>query len=151
MGGIGGVATENATRHDCINRRWPLLHYANLHRRRVRAQNDTARLVAFDEEGVPHASCGVRLRHVERLEVVEVALDFRALGNLESETDEHVFETLGRLSYQVGSTTTSGCKAFGEIDPLRTKLCRKFKVFALGTLRGDCRLDCHHCGIQFLT
>ena len=45
-------------------------------------------------------------RHVERLEVVPVALDLGALGDREAEADEHVLEALPRLGDEVGVAAT---------------------------------------------
>ncbi len=70
-----------------------------------------------DEQGVPLAAGGVPDRHVERFEVVPIGLDLRALGHLEAQSDEHVFEPLPGLGDQVGVASGRFADELGQIEP----------------------------------
>ncbi len=65
-----------------------------------------------------HAARRVIGGHVQRLEVVPVGLDLRALGDLEAEPDEHVLEPLPRLGDEVGVPATWSGHDLGEVESL---------------------------------
>ena len=48
-------------------------------------------------------------RHVECFEVVEVGLHFRALGNLETQSDKNIFKALGGLRDKMHATSAARC------------------------------------------
>ena len=112
--GVGRVATEHAAGGDDVDRRRLVEHRADLHRRRVRAQDRAAGLSAgrrvVEEQRVELASGGMPLAHVERLEVVPVGLDLRTLGDLEAEPDEHVLEPLPCLRHEVSVAAHAACR-----------------------------------------
>ena len=82
-------------------------------------------------------------RHVECLEVVPIGLDLRAFGNLESEADEDVLESLPGLGNQMGMTTTRRTLVLGEIESLGGQTgrslgcCERRTTFGDGAGEGD--------------
>ena len=85
------VAAVDLARRDDAHRRLLREHRAHLHRRGVGAQQHRAARPdggLVDVEGVLHVARGVVRRDVERLEVVVVELDLRALGDLEAQPRE---------------------------------------------------------------
>src|SRR6185295_6737450 len=111
------VAAVDAPGHDDAHRRRERLHVADLHRRRVRAQQRRgahlrvghapavrAPRAADDRrvevERVLHVARGMIGRHVERLEVVEVVLDLRAFENLVAHVREDVLDD-AHMGYEI--------------------------------------------------
>ena len=84
MRGVGDVATVDLAGNNDAQGRLLRQHRADLHRRRVGAQQGALP----DVERVLHVPRRVVARNVERLEVVVVALDLRALGDREAEPRE---------------------------------------------------------------
>src|SRR5215470_11342273 len=90
MRGVGRVAAEDASGRGHAQRRAALLHRVNLHRRGLRTQ----RQPLVDVERVLRAARRVIGRDVQRVEVVEVGLDLRAVLDLVAHRDEDVFDLL---------------------------------------------------------
>ena len=66
----------------------------------------------FDEHGVKFAARRVRLWHIQCFEVIEIGFHLWAFGNLESETDEHVFQTLSCLGDDVRTAPSLSAHKF---------------------------------------
>ena len=62
------------------------LHNARLHRARLRAQNH----VVVDVERVLHIACGMVFGDVEKLEVVQIAFNFRTFRNRKAHAGKYV-------------------------------------------------------------
>jgi hypothetical protein len=92
-----GVGPVDAPGHDDRQRRRPLLHRADLHRRRVRPQDG----VVVHVERVAARPRGVRRIVVERVEVVEDGLDLGPLDDVEAKPDEDVLDLAPRGRDQV--------------------------------------------------
>ena len=69
-----------------------------------------------DEQRVELATCRMALAHVQRLEVVPVGLDLGALGDLESEPDEHVLEALPGLRDEVRVPARRPADELGQVE-----------------------------------
>ena len=80
------VASVHFARRDNTNRGRTRLHNARLHCGSLRTQND----IVIDIESILHIACRVILRHVEQLEVIKVAFDFRTFHHGESHTREYI-------------------------------------------------------------
>src|SRR3954454_9608570 len=91
------VAPVRAARDDDVERRRVGLHRADLHRRRVRAQDDVGR----DVERVGVVAARVRRVVVERVEVVVDEVDLGALHAREAEAQEDVLDLAPRLGDEV--------------------------------------------------
>ena len=86
---------------DHVDRRRLRLHHADLHRRRVRAQQHLLGLAELHVERVLHRARRMAGREVERLEVVPVVLDLGPFGDPVAEADEDVLELALALGDQV--------------------------------------------------
>ncbi len=112
------------------------------------AQQHRARLLCrrtwFEEHRVELTASGVRLRHVECLEVVEIELYFGTFRHFESETNEHVLQSHHRLGDDVSMPTTMVGNEFAEVNTLAGNSIRVFLVLEQGfTIRdrgGQARL-----------
>ena len=109
------VAVGAAGSHH-VDRWLHVLHGADLHRRRVGAQQDLLGLAQLDVERVLHGAGRVRGRHVERLEVVPVVLDLGAFHDAVAHAHEDVFELALHLRDQVEVPTGATVPADGEVD-----------------------------------
>ena len=88
MRGVHGVGPIDPAGRDDADRRPALFHHADLHGAGLAAQQH----VVVQEERVEGVARGMVLRDVERLEIVVVALDLGAEGDLEPEPDEDVLD-----------------------------------------------------------
>ncbi len=86
------------------------LHRADLHRRRVRAQQPPVAEI----EGVVHRARRMVGGNVERLEVVEVVLDFRPFRELNPALPEDRLDAQARARH--GMQAADGLPATGQRD-----------------------------------
>ena len=124
--GVGRVAAEHPPRHHHVDRR----RLASPSRGSAPATcacaagRCPARRTSANR--VSHiAPRRVRPGHVERLEVVPVALHLGALGDLEAEADEHVLEPLPRLGDDVGVAPSGAHEHLGEVECARRRAGRR--------------------------
>src|SRR3954471_14906045 len=94
------VAAVRAAGDDDVQRRRMGLHRADLHRRRVRAQDDVGR----DVERVRVVAAWIRQVVVERVEVVVDEVDLGALDAREAEAEEDVLDLAPGLGDEVEPT-----------------------------------------------
>jgi hypothetical protein len=119
------VAVHAAGEHNA-DRPWcRRLHGVNLPRRGVGAEQDL-----FGEvEGVPHVPGGVVRRHVEKLEVVAVALHLGTLEDFEAHAVEDTADLPQREGGEMQAARGGGRPRQGDVDPLRADgLPRRFGV-----------------------
>ena len=138
---IRSISAKHAAWHDCINRWLPRLHDANLYRRGMRAQQHRIGFLIsrcwFDKHGVELAARRVRLWHIQCFKVVEIGFNFWAFGNLESKTNEHVFQSLSCLSDDVGTAPSLSAHKFREIHGFSCNLLSAFPCEQRGHAFGD--------------
>ena len=104
------VGAEHATGCDAVERQLVLEQRAQLHRRRVRAQHEVRRR-RLDEERVLHRARRVVLVEVERVEVVPLALELGALGDLPAHADEDVGDALLQQGERMPRTRAASATA----------------------------------------
>src|SRR5689334_8448046 len=117
-----GVATIDHAGTDDTYRRLLGAHRADLHRRRVRAQECLGRQV----ERVLHVARGVIARNVQRLEVVGIGLDLRALGHAEAEAGEDRDDLLAHAHQRVHDAARRTSSGQREIRALALALTATF-------------------------
>src|SRR4051812_47512643 len=128
------VAAVGAPRDHDVERRRMRLHRADLHRRRVRAQDDFGR----DVERVGVVAARVRRVVVERVEVVVDEVDLGALDAGEPEPEEDVLDLAPRLGDEVPAADRLGRLA-GQRDV--DAVPREAGVELLGLELGRALLD----------
>src|ERR1700749_3721278 len=116
------VAAEDPARRDDTQRRLTLLHRVNLHGGRLRAKAQAVRRV----EGVLRRARGVQLGEVERGEVVEASLDFRAVFDRVAHRDEDVFDALAQERYRVKVAATLAASGQRHVKALALGLERVY-------------------------
>ena len=94
-----------------------------------------------DEERVELAAGRVTVIHVQGLEVVPVGLDLGPFGDLETQPDEHVLESLPRLGHEVRVPPPRLARVLGQVETLRLDSRRERGVGELGPARLDRALD----------
>ena len=117
MRGVEVVGAEDLAGRDDVDRRGALEHGADLHRRGLGAQDETA-VGRVDEEGVLHLAGRVVLAEVEGVEVQPLGLDLRALDDLPAGADEGVHEPLGRQLERVPGAGRAAADGAGDVDRL---------------------------------
>ena len=111
--GVGGVAAVHAARHDDADRRRGLLHHANLHGRRVGAEQRP--VGGVQKEGVLRVAGGMIGGSVEGVEAVTLALDLRAVGHGETDFAEAADDVLGDLGEWVLLAKRTAASRRGEV------------------------------------
>ena len=102
------------------------LHVAHLDRAGVRAQQDVlGDLAVLVEEvkGIVHRTRRVILGRVQGSEILEVGLDFRAVGDFKADGMEQRFDALQRARHRMQATTGLATSGQGEIDRLFGQTC----------------------------
>ncbi len=122
VGGVEVVAAVDAAGRDDPHRRRVGLHEADLHPRRVRAEQTgtAARGVGRERIGevqrVLHVARRVLGRHVERLEVVPVVLEFGAFDDLVAHAEEDVLDALADLRERVAAAERRDASRQRDVD-----------------------------------
>ena len=101
-------------------------------------------VAVVDEEGVPHRPRRMGGRHVQRLEVVPVALGLGAFGDHEAEPDEDVLETLVRLGDEVRVPAPWRAGELGEVEALGGQRGQAGRGAELAASLGEGGLDRGH-------
>jgi hypothetical protein len=135
------VASVDAAGHHGVDRRRRVGHQPDLHRRRVRAEQDRLGIAEVDVEGVPHPPRRVAGRDVERLEVVPVRFDLGPFGDREPHADEHVLEAVAGLGDEVEVAAWRHVADLGEVEPLGLEPDPALGRFELGLASGERGID----------
>ena len=117
------------------------LHRADLHRRRVRAQEDLLGRAELDVERVLHRARRVRGRDVERFEVVVVVFDLGALHHEVAHAHEDVFELALHLRDEVQVPAFGAVAAEREVEAVAIGRALRVGGRELGAPRLDQRGD----------
>jgi hypothetical protein len=115
-----GVAAIDAARRNHAQRRLVAHHGADLHGRRVRAQQPPAREV----ERVVHRARRVIRRDIERLEVVPVVLDLGTAFDGETGTAEQLLDTASRARQRMQRAVALAAPRLCHVDAG----CREFAL-----------------------
>src|SRR3989441_974822 len=111
------------------DRRPPLLHDADLHRRRVGAPEDRARRIVAkrvrDPKRLPLLARGMPRRNVERLEVVVIPLDLGPFDCLEPERREDARDLPHRLGDRVEPSDAHATRRERHVLALAAQLARQ--------------------------
>ncbi len=132
------VAAVYAPGGDDLQRRRVLLHVTHLHRRGVRAQQP----MGVKIEGVVHRPRRMVRRNVERLEVVVVVLDFRAVGDVEAHAREQCFQAFERARDRMQSARTYTPPRQRDVNFFSCKLVRPRPHLELFAARRERRRQC---------
>ena len=116
--GVHGVGAIDPAGRDDADGRPALLHHADLHRARLAAQQH----VVVEEERVEGVARRMVLGDVQRLEVVVVALDLGAEGDLEAEPDEDVLDRGDGLRERMEPAARDGPAGEREIERRASRL-----------------------------
>src|SRR5437667_4806496 len=119
-GGVGIVAAIDLAGYDDAHGRLLLLHGANLHGRSVGAKKERRRR-AFRQvqiEGVHVVADRMKLRDIQRLEIVVRRFDFGAFDDLAADAEENVFDFLEDLADQVMGADGANDAGKREVDAL---------------------------------
>ena len=84
----------------------------------VRSSSGAAVLLGLEVEGVEHLPGGMLRRDVERLEIVPVVLDVRALGDGKAHVGEDRDDLLGGLADRMDAALGARAGRQGDVDPL---------------------------------
>lgn len=95
------IRAIDAARRDDADRGLAARHGADLHGAGVRAQHHWPRVFAGEVEGIVHRARRMRLRNVERGEIMPVVLDFGAGGDREAQIREDLGEFVHHLADRV--------------------------------------------------
>ena len=117
---MGRVAVDaiRATWRDHFDRRVIHARIAHLHRAGVRAQQQRAAVVIFgvDVERILHRTRGMVLRTVQRSEVVPVVFDFGAVGHVETDGAENLFDALPSAHHGVQAAVADTASGQRDVD-----------------------------------
>src|SRR5439155_9854710 len=118
MGGVGIVAAIDLAGYDDAHGRLLLLHGANLHGRSVGAKKERRRRAfwQFQIEGVHVVADRMKLRDIQRLEIVVRRFDFGAFDDREADGEENVFDFLEDLADQVMGADGANDAGKGQVD-----------------------------------
>src|SRR5579859_5852069 len=133
--GVAPVAA--AGRDDVDGRLFDALHGANLHRRRVRPQQE----LRAEVERVPVLARGMADREVEGLEVVPLGLDLGALLDLVPEAFEHRLDLAAHAGEDVDVAPAQGRPREGDVDRLGLGDLGQARGLELLPAGGERRLD----------
>ena len=87
-------------------------HGANLHRRGMRAQQPPVRKI----KRVVHGARRMILRNIQRFEIMEVVLDFRSRGHLESRLGKDPLDAQARARHGMHAARLLAAPGQGHID-----------------------------------
>src|SRR5437016_12497708 len=118
MRGVGIVAAIDLAGNDDANGRLLLFHGANLHGRSVGAKKERRRRAfwQFQIEGVHVVADRMKLRDIQRLEIVVRRFDFGAFDDREADGEENVFDFLEDLADQVMGADGANDSGEREVD-----------------------------------
>ena len=108
-------------------------HVAHLHAGGVRAQQ----AAVAEIEGVVHRARRMVRREVQRLEVVPVVLDLRAVGELVAQPGEDVGDALERAPDRMQAAARAVDARQGDVDGLGRQARGERGIFERGLARGD--------------
>src|SRR5690348_4761570 len=144
--GLVRIAAVDLARRDDADRRLAPGHAADLHRRRMRAQQATVTEV----EGVVHGACRMVRREVQRLEVVPVVLDLRAIGTLVAEPREDRRDAFQRAGDRVDAAALAIAPGQADVELLGSEAAIELGLFqhllARGQRVGESILHAVHFG-----
>ncbi len=118
--GLVVVGAVDPARGDHPDRRALVQHRADLDRRGVGAQHVRRAVIAVfavHVEGVELLARGVVRGDVQRVEVVPIVLDLRALGDGEAHVGEDRGDLLGDLADRVDGPRRAGPRGQGHVEP----------------------------------
>src|SRR4249919_2931815 len=133
--GLVAIAAVDLAERDHAQRRLVAEHVAHLHARGVRAQQATIPEV----EGVVHRTRRMVRREVQRLEVVPVILDFRAIAQLETEAAEDVGDALDRAADRMQAAAAGVEAGQRDVNGFRGEACIEHGIFQLDLALAQCR------------
>src|SRR4249919_318633 len=133
--GLVAIAAVDLAERDHAQRRLVSEHVAHLHARGVRAQQATIPEV----EGVVHRTRRMVRREVQRLEVVPVILDFRAIAQLEAEAAEDVGDALDRAADRMQAAAAGVEAGQRDVNGFRGEACIEHGIFQLDLALAQCR------------
>ena len=149
--GVERVVAMDFSRTHHAHRRLHLLHGANLHWRRVRAQQQAValrlRFLSGDEERVLRIARGMIRRKIQRFEVVVVGFNLRAFLDRVAQIAEDADDLVHRLDD--GMLRADGAANAGEsdVETLGREFARGSSALNAGERRLDRLLD---FGLEFV-
>ncbi len=129
--GVRDVAAIDAAGNDHAHGRRLRLHRADLHGRRVGAQQQ----VAGQEERVLHVARGMVRREVQGLEVVVVGLDLRALDHGEAEPGEDLDDLVLHPAQRMGGAERRAAAGERQVGPRRRARSHALGLLCVGETR----------------
>ena len=108
-------AIHAADRAD-LQRRLHRLHRADLHRRRLRAEQQLARDLAAEEEVVGRPARRMAIRNVQRVEVVPLVLELGSVCDRETHATEHIDDLVDRLGQHMARALAHRDARLGDVD-----------------------------------
>ena len=112
VGGIDFVAAVGRAGGNNAHRRRAVLHHADLHGRRVRAQEAAIGKV----KGVLLVSCRMVGGRVQRVEAMPFGLDIRAIGNRKAHAPEAPNRPVEQLRERMKGSRLWKCPRQGEVE-----------------------------------
>ncbi|ABA47491.1 hypothetical protein BURPS1710b_1895 [Burkholderia pseudomallei 1710b] len=114
------VDAVRAARRDHLDGRPVHSRIADLHRARVRAQQQRAavRVLAVDVERILHRARRMILRAVQCGEVVPVGFDLGAVGHVETDRAKNLFDTLPRAHHRMEASRPGTSAGQRDVDRL---------------------------------
>src|SRR6185312_13477307 len=132
--GLVRIAAIDLARRDDADRRLAPGHRTDLHRRGMRAQQASVAEV----EGVVHGARRMMRREIQRLEIVPVILDLRAVGTLVTQPREDRRDALQRASDRVDAAAFAVAPGQADVELLRSQSALELGLFQHLLARGQC-------------
>ena len=114
--GIVRIGSVHAANRTDLQRRLHRLHRTDLHRGCLRAKQQLSRNFAAEKEVVSGSTRRMAIGNVERVEVVPLILELRAVGNSESHAPEHIDDLVNGLGKHMSCALAHRHSRLGDID-----------------------------------
>ena len=139
--GVDALVAIDTPRRDHSERRSPLLQLPDLNRRGVRAQEERRGSLAVHEEAVLRVAGGMVGREVQRLEVMAVVLDLRAVGDRVAHTQEDLLDAAPHDRDRMESAPSRAPSGQCDIDLLGRAASLDLALLEVGRQEGDGLFD----------